>query len=69
MSTTQTKLLRETISIASRPWLALDPWIFNSYHGRMGWSFPQHPHFGFETVTYPLPNSKGFVDHADGLGQ
>ncbi|KAJ0388606.1 hypothetical protein P43SY_010263 [Pythium insidiosum] len=30
--------------------------------------FPDHPHRGFETVTYVLPTSKGHMLHEDFLG-
>ncbi len=30
--------------------------------------FPDHPHRGFETVTYILPSSKGSFEHEDFVG-
>lgn len=45
------------------PFLMLDEGIVGLPAG-----FPDHPHRGFETVTYVLPSSKGFSYHEDFLG-
>lgn len=56
-------------SIGTPPLRTLDPFLMldEFYVGRPG-GFPDHPHRGFETVTYVLPTSKGHMCHEDFLG-
>ncbi|KAJ0409044.1 hypothetical protein ATCC90586_000631 [Pythium insidiosum] len=47
----------------------LDPFLMlDEFNVGLPGGFPDHPHRGFETVTYVLPTSKGHMLHEDFLG-
>ncbi|KAF1789955.1 RmlC-like jelly roll fold [Phytophthora cactorum] len=46
-------------------WTRSSCWTSSTWDAR---GFPDHPHRGFETVTYMLPTSKGHMRHEDFLG-
>jgi quercetin 2,3-dioxygenase len=47
----------------------LDPFLMlDEFNVGLPGGFPDHPHRGFETVTYLLPTSKGHMCHEDFLG-
>jgi len=47
----------------------LDPFLgLDEFHVAAPAGFPDHPHRGFETVTYMLPTSKGSLNHEDFCG-
>ncbi|CCI45269.1 unnamed protein product [Albugo candida] len=47
----------------------LDPFLLlDDGTGSLPGGFPDHPHRGFETVSYILPNSEGGFQHEDFLG-
>ncbi|KAL8007571.1 putative rmlC-like cupin domain superfamily, pirin, rmlC-like jelly roll [Plasmopara halstedii] len=47
----------------------LDPFLMlDEFYVGLPGGFPDHPHRGFETVTYVLPTSQGHMCHEDFLG-
>ncbi|RLN95220.1 hypothetical protein BBJ28_00007960 [Nothophytophthora sp. Chile5] len=47
----------------------LDPFLMlDEFNVGLPGGFPDHPHRGFETVTYVLPTSKGHMCHEDFMG-
>ena len=61
------ELMGPDASLANRDlgqdFVGLDGW--RMYHGHTVPGFPQHPHRGFETVTYAR---RGLIDHHDSMG-
>jgi len=56
-------------SIGSAKLHTLDPFLMlDEFNVGLPGGFPDHPHRGFETVTYVLPTSKGHMRHEDFLG-
>jgi redox-sensitive bicupin YhaK (pirin superfamily) len=56
-------------SIGSQKLRNLDPFLLlDEFKVGLPGGFPDHPHRGFETVTYMLPTSKGKIQHEDFLG-
>ncbi|KAG7399164.1 hypothetical protein PHYBOEH_009624 [Phytophthora boehmeriae] len=56
-------------SIGSARLYNLDPFlILDEFNVGLPGGFPDHPHRGFETVTYVLPTSKGHMLHEDFMG-
>ncbi|TMW65577.1 hypothetical protein Poli38472_008219 [Pythium oligandrum] len=56
-------------SVGSRQLRNFDPFLMlDDFNVGLPGGFPDHPHRGFETVTYLLPTSKGHVLHEDFLG-
>ncbi|KAE9311842.1 hypothetical protein PF008_g20104 [Phytophthora fragariae] len=56
-------------SLGSQQLRNLDPFLMlDEFNVGLPGGFPDHPHRGFETVTYMLPTSKGHMRHEDFLG-
>jgi len=56
-------------SLGSQKLRNLDPFLMlDEFNVGLPGGFPDHPHRGFETVTYVLPTSKGHMLHEDFLG-
>ncbi|KAF1332757.1 Pirin-like protein, partial [Globisporangium splendens] len=56
-------------SVGSHQLRNLDPFLMlDEFNTGLPGGFPDHPHRGFETVTYMLPTSKGHMLHEDFLG-
>uniref|UniRef100_A0AAV1VC05 Pirin n=1 Tax=Peronospora matthiolae TaxID=2874970 RepID=A0AAV1VC05_9STRA len=56
-------------SLGSQELRKLDPFLLlDEFNVGLPGGFPDHPHRGFETVTYMLPTSIGHMRHEDFLG-
>ncbi|KAF1794082.1 RmlC-like jelly roll fold [Phytophthora cactorum] len=56
-------------SVGSAQLRSLDPFlVLDEASVGLPGGFPAHPHRGFETVSYILPTSKGYIHHEDFLG-
>ncbi|KAG7378409.1 hypothetical protein PHYBOEH_000379 [Phytophthora boehmeriae] len=56
-------------SLGSQHLRNLDPFLMlDEFNVGLPGGFPDHPHRGFETVTYVLPTSKGHMLHEDFMG-
>jgi hypothetical protein len=56
-------------SIGRRELDSFDPFLLlDEFNAGLPGGFPDHPHRGFETVTYLLPESKGTIKHEDFMG-
>uniref|UniRef100_K3WDA4 Pirin n=1 Tax=Globisporangium ultimum (strain ATCC 200006 / CBS 805.95 / DAOM BR144) TaxID=431595 RepID=K3WDA4_GLOUD len=56
-------------SVGTQQLRNLDPFLMlDEFNVGLPGGFPDHPHRGFETVTYMLPTSKGQMRHEDFLG-